>query len=183
METLSDDLVGYIFLFLRHFSCALSFRQLSKRHNKIFLDWFWKPFKLVLPSHIVYCVCDNCSCKDVKIICLPWYFMNTAPVYKFCNEKECSRIIIRNLMRKALHKKYKFVIGKSFVQSFCTFNHKHIQVDAYASNRCVLYRDKKPHVLLFYGSPLTPLSVMHMQISNPLIQSFLKRRPMYLKFL
>ena len=68
METLSDDLLGYIFLLLRDFPCALLFRQLSKRHNKIFLEWFWKPCKLILPSHIVYCVCDNCSCEDVKII-------------------------------------------------------------------------------------------------------------------
>ena len=183
METLSDDLLGYIFLLLRDFPCALLFRQLSKRHNKIFLEWFWKPCKLILPSHIVYCVCDNCSCEDVKIISLPWYFMNTAPVYKFCIKKDCSRIIIRNLIRKALHNKYKIVIGKPFVQSFCTFTHKHIQVDAYASNSCVFYRNRIPHVLLFYGSPLIPLSTMHMRMTNPLIQKFIKRQPMFLKFL
>ena len=184
MEDCSDDLLGYMFSFVRDFSDAMLFRGLSKRHREIFRRWFWKPHRLIYPSHIVHCQCDYCCCSsdNVKIISLPWYFMNAAPVYKMCMHKECSRNVLRNLLKKSALKHYKITIGKSFVQSFCTFTHKHIQVDAYASNRCVLYQDKKVYVLLFYGSPLIQLSVMHMRLDNPLLQNFVKRIPLFLEF-
>tara|TARA_B110000008_G_C16777281_1_gene487083 strand:+ start:199 stop:783 length:585 start_codon:yes stop_codon:yes gene_type:complete len=183
MEGCSDDLLGYMFLFVQDFCDAMVFRGLSKRHRQIFYQWFWKPYRLIYPSHIVHCECDCCSSSDnVKILSLPWYFMNAAPVYKMCTHKECSRTVLRNLLKKAAFKHYKITIGNSFVQSFCSFVHKHIQVDAYASNRCVLYRDKKVYVLLFYGSPLIQLSVMHMRLDNPLIEKFVKKIPLFLEF-